>query len=100
MFIGIISLILYFRVVHREKSQDLKYFPLFPSKSCNTCIMFHVGYYLNVELMKHSTYGGGRVVESGRAGSDFLSAIAGQRFAWSGRAGSDESYPWTTLIVT
>ena len=39
---------------------------------------------------------------SGRVGSDFLSAIAGQvrsgqRFAGSGRVGSKKSDPWTTL---
>ena len=42
--------------------------------------------------------------ESGRVGSDFLSAIAGwigsgQRFAGSGRVGSKKSDPWTTLSV-
>ena len=51
-----------------------KYFPLFPFKAANNCMVFPVGN-LNVELTKHSIYGGWG---SGRVGSDFLLAIAGR----------------------
>ena len=73
---------------------------MFPSKSCNNCILFPVGN-LNVELMTHSTYGGG--VGSGRVrlfvgnrGSGRVGS--GQRFAGSDRVGSKKSDPWTTLV--
>ena len=51
---------------------------MYLSKSCNNCILFPVGN-LNVELMKHSTYGGG--VGSGR-----VRLFVGNR--GSGRVGS------------
>ena len=53
-----------------------KYVQRFSSKSCNRCILFHVGksYLKNVELVKQYIWGG----ESDRVGSDFLSANAGR----------------------
>ena len=68
---------------------------MFPSKSCNCCILFPVGN-LNVELMKHSTYGGG--VGSGRV--RLFSAIAGRVNVSPGRVGSKKCDPWTTLSRT
>ena len=50
---------------------------MFPSKSCNNCILFPVGK-LNVELMKHSIHMGGGV-GSGRVGSGRVRLFVGNR---------------------
>ena len=64
-----------------------EYFPLFPLKSCNSCILFPIGNF-NVELLKHSTYGG-------RVGSDFCwQSQVGSTFR---RVGSKKSDLLTTL---
>ena len=56
---------------------EQKYFPLFPSKSCNNCIVFSVGN-LNVELMKHSTYGGRVKLFVGNRGPGLVNVSPGR----------------------
>ena len=53
----------FFSLSEKFKRSEEKYFPLFPSKSCNNCLLFLLTIsMLNVELIKQCTYeGGGRV---------------------------------------